>query len=294
MILLAGGTGHLGGALTNRLTAGARHIRILSRDPSRTRERVSAGVELVAGDVRVKASLDPALDGVETVISAVTGFGPGGSGPRAVDLQGNHNLIAAATAAGVKHFILISIHGASSDDSMELYRAKYAAEHRLRESNLAWTIIRPTVFMELWAAIVRDSLIKSGTATVFGRGENPINFVSVQDVARLIELAVKDRRLRGETLDIGGPENLTFNALVEVVAASSCRPAKARHVPLAALRMTEALMRPFKPDLAGLIEAAVRMDTVDMSFDPAEAAAKCPEIPLCRLTDVAPSEAGTQ
>jgi len=195
MILLAGGTGHLGGALLELPAVRGARIRVLSRHPSRA--HVPAGVELVAGDVRVASSLPSALVDVDTVISAVTGFGPGGSGPRLVDLEGNRHLIAAAAAAGVKHFILVSIHGASSAHPMELYRAKFMAEQSLRESGLEWTIIRPTVFMELWAGIVGDSLIRSGTATVFGRGDNPINFVSVRDVARFIELAVVDRRLRG-------------------------------------------------------------------------------------------------
>src|SRR5438045_2480103 len=114
------------------------------------------------------------------------------------------------------------------------------AEESLRSSNLEWTIIRPTVFMELWAGIVGDSLIKSGAATIFGRGENPINFVSVQDVARFVDLAMADRRLAGRTLEIGGPQNLTLNEVVEVVevvAANYGRPPKARHIPLTALRV---------------------------------------------------------
>jgi uncharacterized protein YbjT (DUF2867 family) len=284
MILLAGGTGHLGGTLTEILAAGTDRIRILTRDPSRA--RVPARVELVRGDVRVASSLEPALVDVETVISAVTGFGPRGSGPRQVDLVGNQNLIAAAAAAGVEHFILISIHGASPDHPMELYRAKFMAEERLRSSGLDWTIIRPTVFMELWAGIVGDSLIKSGSATVFGRGENPINFISVRDVARFVEMAVADRRLRGTTLEIGGPENLTLNTVVEVLAASNGRPPKARHVPLTALRLGALLMGLFRPDLASLIQASVHMDSADMSFDHAELNAEHPQIQLNRLADV--------
>ena len=286
MILIAGGTGHLGRPLAKLLAARGTRIRILSRAPSRAREPLAEGVEIVAGDVRVASSLSSALAGVDTVISAVTGFGPGGDGPRDVDLQGNQNLIDAAAAAGAKHFILVSIHGARSDHPMELYRAKFMAEERLRESRLEWTIIRPTVFMELWAGIVGDSLLKSGTATVFGRGENPINFVSVRDVARFVELAVIDRRLRGSTLDVGGPENLTMNRLVEILAASSGRQAKARHIPLTALRFGALLMRPFKPDLARLIKACVLMDTADMSVDPADITTHYPQIELTQIADV--------
>jgi uncharacterized protein YbjT (DUF2867 family) len=286
MILVAGGTGHLGGILVERLAARGMSVRILSRDPSRARAGVAKGVEFVAGDVRVASSLGSAMVGVETVISAVTGFGPGGNGPGKVDLQGNFNLIDAAAAAGVKHFILVSIYGASSNHPMELYRAKFMAEERLRESQLDWTIIRPTVFMELWAGIIGDPLLQSGTATVFGRGENPVNLVSVRDVARFVELAVDDRRLRGRTLDIGGPENLTLNRLVEIVAASSGRRARVRHIPLTALRLGALLMRPFRPDLSGLIHAAVLMDTTNMTLNPSDLIAQYPQIQLTQLQAV--------
>ena len=292
MILLAGGTGHLGRPLTELLAAGGGRVRVLSRDPSRARALVPANVERVAGDVRVASSLKPALVGVRTVISAVTGFGPGGSGPRPVDVQGNQNLIAAAVAARVEHFILVSIHGASPDHSMELHRAKFAAEETLRESKLAWTIVRPTPFMELWAGIVGDSLIKGGAATVFGHGKNPINFVSVRDVARVIELAVADRRLRDRTLEVGGPENLTLSTVVEVLAASHGLQPRARHVPLTALRLAEVLLRPFRPDLAGLVQAAIQMDTSNMSFDQATLAAAFPEIRPTRLGDVVRPQQG--
>jgi NADH dehydrogenase len=286
MILVAGGTGHLGGPLTELLVARGHGVRVLSRDPSRARAGLPAGAELVAGDVRVASSLKPALVGVDTMISAVTGFGPGAAGPLQVDMQGNQNLIAAAVAAGVENFILVSIHGVASDHPMALYRAKFIAEETLRESNLAWTIVRPTPFMELWAGIVGDSLVKGGSATVFGRGLNPINFVSVRDVARFIEQAVTDRRLRGKTLDVGGPENLSLSTMVEVVAASHGLRPRARHVPLTALRLGELLLGPFRPDLAGLIQAAIQMDTADMSFDQGTLTAAYPEIQLTRLTDV--------
>jgi uncharacterized protein YbjT (DUF2867 family) len=286
VILVAGATGNLGPAVVELLAAHDRRVRILTRNPARARGRFAKEVELATGDVCVPSSLTQALTGVETVVSAVTGFGPGGGGPMAVDMQGNVNLITAAEAANIHHFVLISMHGARPDHPLELYRAKFYAEERLRKSRLAWTIVRPTVFMELWAGIVGDSLTKSGKATVFGRGDNPINLVSVRDVARFVELAVSEPRLQGVTMDVGGPENLTLNDVVEILAASSGRKAAARHVPLTAMRLGSLLMRPFKPDVARLIGAAVLMDTAVMSLDTAELISLHPEIHLSRLVDV--------
>lgn len=286
MILIAGATGHLGATLVELLTSHDARVRVLTRNPSRARGLFAKDIELIAGDVCDASSLTPALAGVATVVSAVTGFGPGGGGPRAVDLQGNENLIDAAEAADARHFVLVSMHGARPDHPLELYRAKFFAEERLRKSRLDWTIIRPTVFMELWAGIVLDSLTKSGKATVFGRGDNPINLVSVRDVARFVELAIVDPRLRGVALDLGGPENLTLNEVVEIFGATSGRHAATRHVPLMAMRVGSLLMRPFKPDLARLIQAAALMDTADMRLDSGELTALHPEIHLTHLADV--------
>ncbi|HZQ49307.1 MAG TPA: SDR family oxidoreductase [Candidatus Dormibacteraeota bacterium] len=285
MILLAGGTGHLGGPLIQHLLDGGHHVRVLTRDPSRVRARVPAGVELVAGDVRDGASLGPVLAGVDTVVSAVTGFGPGGRGPLAVDMRGNRNLVDAATAAGVEHFVLVSLHGAALDHPMELYRAKFTAEQALRESSLAWTIVRPTAFMELWAGIVGDPLLRGGPAIMFGRGNNPINFVSVIDVARVIGAALGDPRLPGRTLEIGGPENLTLTEIVEMIAAAHGLQPRVRRVPLPALRVGAALLRPVRPDLAGLVQAAIQMDTTDMTFQQTQQAGIAHEIGPTRLVD---------
>ena len=269
MILVAGATGHLGTALVRRLSSHDDDVRVLSRDPARARSLFGEDFDVMKGDVRDASSLTQALAGVNTVISAVTGFGPGGGGTEAVDRRGNENLITAAEAAGAMRFVLVSIHGARADHPLRLYRAKFFAEKRLQESRLAWTIVRPTVFMELWSHIVGASLVRGGKATVFGRGDNPINFVSVRDVARVIELAISRDQSHGRTVDVGGPENLTLNRMVDILAANCDRKAGARHIPLPALRAGSMLLRPFRPDLAGMIEAAVLMDTADMSFDPA-------------------------
>lgn len=286
MILVAGGTGHLGGPLLGLLAARDRRARVLSRDAARARARMPAGVEVVTGDVRDRTSLDGALVGIDTVVSAITGFGPRGGGVRQVDLEGNRNLIAAARAAGVTHFVLVSIHGATPRHPMELYRAKFAAEEELRAGGLEWTIIRPTVFMELWADIVGGSIVKGGSATVFGRGDNPINFVSARDIAEAIVLAVDDRRLRGATVELGGPQNLTLNQVARIVAEANRREVKARHLPLPALRLGAVVMRAVRPDLAGLMQASVHMDTADMTFDSAAVMSRYPEIRLHRLEDV--------
>ena len=163
----------------------------------------------MTGDVRDRASIRTALQGTNTVLSAVHGFaGPGRVSPQSVDRDGNANVVDAAVEIGAE-VILVSIVGASARHPMELFRAKHAAEQHLMASRARWTIVRATAFLELWDDIMTKPI-------VFGRGENPINFVSVHDVAAVVERVILAPGDRGQIIEVGGPQNLTFNQLAEL------------------------------------------------------------------------------
>ena len=286
MILVAGGTGHLGTQLIPLLTDRGIQVRVLTRDPIRARRRLGPLPELAEGDARQPASLAPALEDADTVVSAMTGFGPGGAGPRAIDYEANLNLIRAAERSGARRFVLVSMYGAGTDHPMELMRMKHRAEEALRASRLDWTIVRPNVFMELWAGIVGDPIVKAGKTMVFGKGDNPINFNSANDVARFIDLALRDATLSRTVMEVGGPENVTLNDLVREVEQATGRKAAVRHIPIPVMRLSRVLLRGPKPDIAGMIEAGINFDTADMSFDAAELQRRFPQVRLTRLTEV--------
>jgi NADH dehydrogenase len=225
---------------------------VLTRDPGRARHLGDAASEVVQGDVRDRSSIEPALQGIATVVSMVHGFaGPGHVTPESVDRDGNANLIAGAASAGAD-VVLLSIVGASAASPMEVFRAKHETEQQLRASGVGWTIVRATAFVELWAEIMAKPI-------VFGRGDNPINFVSVGDVAAVVERAATDTSGRGQVLEIGGPQNVTFNELAALLQELRGRRGKIRHVP----RWLLSAMAPF----ARQAQAAIAMDTIDMTFD---------------------------
>lgn len=268
MIVVAGGTGRLGTRVVTRLAARGLEVRVLTRDPARARHLGDSAAEIITCDVRDRASLRSVLHDAKTVVSAVQGFaGPGRVSPTSVDRDGNVNLIDAAAAVDA-HVVLMSVVGASAQHPMELFRAKYAAEQHLRATGRAWTIVRATAFVELWAEIMQKPI-------VFGRGENPINFVSVEDVAAAVEQAVVDTGLRQQVIEIGGPQNLTFNELAALLQQMRGQPAKIRHVPRGLLRG----LAPF----ARQPRAAIAMDTIDMSFDASAARRMLGRLPM---TDV--------
>ena len=279
MILVAGGTGTLGARLVPRLAGAGLAVRVLTRDPDRARYLAGPGVDVVRGDVRDAASVGRALRGAGTVVSAVHGFaGGGGVSPASVDRAGNANLIHAAARAGAA-FVLVSVVGASPGHPVGLFRAKHAAEDMLRASGISWTIVRATAFMETWATIMNQPLQASGKIPVFGRGDNPVNFVSAADVAALTALAVTDPGLRGRVLELGGPDNLTFNQLAAIVQETTGRRGTVRHIPRPALQAMAWTAAAIRPALARQARAALVMDTLDMTFDPTPTRRAFPDLP---------------
>jgi uncharacterized protein YbjT (DUF2867 family) len=286
VILVAGGSGRLGTLIVRRLEARGLGVRVLTRDRRRTAHFERSRVEVIEGDVRDGDSLGAALAGVGTVISAIHGFGDiGNVSPASVDRDGNYNLIDAAASANAA-VVLMSIVGASAEHPIELFRMKYAAEEHLRASGAPWTILRATAFAEFWLDLLDETAGASGRPVIFGRGANPINFVSVSDVAALAERVVVDPAARGATFEIGGPQNVSFNELAAGLQHASGRTASPRHVPRTILRALAAVLGPVQPNRARQMRAAIAMDTWDLSFAATDLHRRFPELPVTSLADI--------
>jgi uncharacterized protein YbjT (DUF2867 family) len=286
MILVTGGTGTLGTPVVRRLSERGLGMRVLTRDPTRA-THLPDTVQIMTGDLRDPAAVAAAVRGCATVVSAVHGFvGPNKPSPEAIDRDANRALIQAAATAGVEHLMLVSVLGAAPDHPMSLHRAKHAAEQALQTAGVPWTIIRPAAYLETWIAIIGAKLASNGQALVFGPGRNPINFVSADDVAAVVDLAVHDHTLRGQVLEVAGPENLTFTQLADRLITASGKPGHTRHIPLPMLRAMSVLARPVSPVFARQAQAAVLMNTTDMTADPAAIRSRLPAIPATTLDEV--------
>lgn len=288
MILIAGGTGTLGRHLIDLLAPGE-EIRVLTRDPARA---AGLPVQPVRGDVRDIEALALAVQGCSTVISAVHGFlGGRGAGPEAVDRDGNRNLIDAAVRQGVDRFILVSVMDAAPDHPMSLHRMKYAAEQSLRATGMAWTIVRPSAYLQTWIDVVGGKLVRGGPAMVFGRGDNPINIVSARDVAAVIATVLPDPAYTGATINVAGPHSVTLNEFARYLIArhshaGTGRPGRVTHIGPTALRIVSVLARPVSPALARQAATALTMDTTDMTCDTAAVHQHFPGLYPERLDDV--------
>jgi NADH dehydrogenase len=283
VIIVAGGSGRLGQLIVTDLLARGEHVRVLVRDTERARALLGSGVEVLAGDVRRAAELRPLVDGASVVISAMHGFlGGRGAGPDEVDRLGNANLVNAAQAADAA-VVLVSVLGAEADSRAELFRAKHAAEQQLRASGAAWTIVRAGPFLETWLGILTQTAGKSGRPLIFGRGAQPIPFVSAEDVAVVVSAAATDPALAGRILEVTG-RPITMNEFASALQAARGWQGSARHLPRPVLRAFSMLARPINPAFARQNGTALVMDTAVLAADPAQSIAL--GSPRRTLTDV--------
>lgn len=266
VIVVAGGSGLLGRQVVSELVARGERVRVLVRDAGRARSVLGEDAQVVAGDVRRRDGLDELVAGARVVVSAVHGFlGGRGAGPVQVDERGNANLVDAATAAGAD-VALVSVLGASPDSPVELFRAKHHAEQHLRRAATAWTIVRPAAYLETWLAILTKTAGRSGRPLIFGRGDMPIRFVSVLDVAAVVTRAATDATLRGRVLEVAG-EPLTMTGLARSLQDARGWHGTPRHLPRAVLRTLSIAARPINPAFARQNQTAFAMDTGPLTAD---------------------------
>ncbi len=267
-VLIVGASSHVGLPATRLLAERGASVRAMTRTPEKADALHAAGAEVIAGDLLDPASLARACEGVDAVLAAAHGLlGSGRYSPRTVDDQGNRSLIDCAKAAGVTNFVFISLRGAAPNARVEFMRAKYAAEQYLAASGLAYTILRPSAFMETWAEIVGTPAMHQGKATVFGDGKRPINFIAAEDVAHYAVYYLLDAPPENSLLTIGGPDNLTLDEVVAIFTSVADHPAKITHIPVPMMKLIGTLSGPFNPIAGRMMGMGVHMAAEEEPLD---------------------------
>jgi len=209
MILVTGATGQIGGAVVRDL-AGVPGVRALAREP------VDLGdAEVAVGSFDDERSLASALDGVETV------FLIGRDNPDQVEQHGR--VLDVAQAAGVRHIVKLSALAARPDSPVALMRWHHAIEERLRDSALAWTFLRPHLFMQNLLRFAGDVAERGTLAAPMGERHYPL--VDTRDVAAAAAAVLRDPVPHaGRTYTLTGPEALTYHDLAQAIGDLIGRP----------------------------------------------------------------------
>ncbi len=225
-VLVTGATGFVGRSLVPHLVAQGFTVRAMTRNP----DRYAGGDEqVVAGDVNEPKTLDPALAGVDVAIYLIHALDHPDFERR--DAEAARAFGAAAARAGVRQIVYLGGLGADDDELSPHLRSRREVEQILGESGVPVTVLRAAIVVgkggiswELTRQLVKNlpaMIVPTWVSTL----TQPI---ALADVVRYITGVIDQPKAFGRVFEIGGPEQLTYLEMLQVVAEVS----KGRRVPI--------------------------------------------------------------
>jgi uncharacterized protein YbjT (DUF2867 family) len=169
----------------------------------------SSGVDVLTGD-----GLTAAVAGANVVVDLLNSPSFEDDPVMEFFTASTTNLVAAAKAAGVSHYVALSIVGVDGLPDSGYMRAKVVQENVITESGLPHTILRATQFAE-FADVITDSMTVGDEVRV---PDALIQPVAADDVAAAVARASVAEPLNG-IVNIGGPDKISFERMARDVLA---------------------------------------------------------------------------
>ena len=236
-VAVFGGTGFVGSYLVDALVNGGHRPAVLVRDGSEHRLRQSEHCTRISGEIGSSEAVEAAVDGADAVvynIGILREFPSRGITFNALHHEAAERVIDAASAGGVRRFLLMSANGVRANGTA--YQAsKHRAEEYLKASGLDWTIFQPSVIfgdprgrMEFASQLARDVIDSPLPAPLFfngllptGAGQFKLSPVHVENVAQAFVTSLENDVSRGRVYRLGGAESLTWQEILTRIASAA-------------------------------------------------------------------------
>jgi uncharacterized protein YbjT (DUF2867 family) len=266
MILVVGSTGWVGKSVVRRLTGKGKQVAAFVRDPASEKAQALAktGAKLVKGDLKEPATIERALDGVDTVIctASSTLSRQEGDSLETVDGKGVQTLIDVAERKGVPRFIFVSFSRNVAAD-FPLGEYKRAAEKRLEASRLDYTILLPSYFPETWLSPALGFDVAAGKVRIYGDGKAKGSYISLEDVAAAVVACVDNPAASRQAIPIGGPRAYSQLEAVELVERATGRKLEREHMTTEQIKAARAVAAdPMSASFLGLFAALAGGDEI--------------------------------
>ena len=255
MILVTGGTGFIGQALVRQLAEAGHPVRVLIRASPRS-PNLPRGlpVEVAVSALNDGRGLRAAMVGVDTVYHLAGGEWRGAYADlMEIDIRGTQYVVEAAVDAGVGRIFYVSHLGADRASAYPVFKAKAVAEEYIRRSGIDYTILRTAIIFGVndgfTIGLAQILLVQPLFFLVPGDGQNLLQPLWVEDLATCLTWALDDERTRDQTLEVGGPEYMTFNQVVTLIMGVSGIRRRLVHVRPPYLRAMTVLLESLLPIL---------------------------------------------
>ncbi|MGK2944417.1 MAG: complex I NDUFA9 subunit family protein [Desulfuromonadales bacterium] len=274
-VFLTGGTGFVGSEVLRQLVTAGHVVRALVRKGSEDKLAVLENVEVYPGDVTDAASLVDALTGCDAVIHLVgiiREFPNRDVTFKRMHIEGTENMLKAAAAQGVQRYLHMSSNGVREGGSTAYHRTKWQSEKLVRDSNLDWTIFRPSLifgpgseFVDILVTLIR----KLPVVPVIGDGKYRMQPVAVDQVAASFVKALGLSETIGKTYHLAGGASYSYDEILDLTARALGKEKACKiHQPLILIKPMVKMMQGF--DQFPITEDQLKMLVEGNVCDPGE------------------------
>lgn len=235
LILLTGATGYVGGRLLRVLENRGHRLRCLARRPEFLKPKVSAGTEIVAGDVLDPTSLGTALRGVSVAYYLVHSMGSAGSFEEN-DRQSARNFGAAAKAEGVELIIYLGALGNDGETLSPHLKSRQEVGHILRASGVPVLEFRASIIIgsgSLSFEMIR-SLVECLPIMITPKWvSSPAQPIAIDDLLAYLTKALSLPVPASRIFEIGGADQVSYAGIMRAYARQ--RGMRIRMIPVPVL-----------------------------------------------------------
>jgi uncharacterized protein YbjT (DUF2867 family) len=245
-IAVLGSSGFIGTHLTLFLLQMGYHLSLLhhSADPDYVSPR--GQITSVQGSINDKDALMRCFDGCSEIYHLVGIIAETRTKTfQKTVAEGTRTIVDAAREAGVAKIFYLSALGATEDAQTAYFRTKWEAERAIIESGLAYTIFRPSIvygvrdkFINKLATMIKYSPI----VPVIGDGKYRLQPVYVEELAAVMAHASRLDSTDGKIYEVGGPEQLTYLEILDIIKRVLGRKRLTMHIPMSWARIAAAVM----------------------------------------------------
>lgn len=224
-ILVTGATGFVGQSLVPALLDAGYDVRALSRSRSKAEEVLDPSVEVVEGDVLDSGSLVDALENVDLAYYLVHSLGAGHEYEKR-DRRAADNFATAASDAGVERVIYLGGLGETGDELSAHLASRREVEARLAAGDYELTTFRAAIIVGAGSEsfeMVRQMVSRLPVMITPRWVRTPTQPIGISDVVEYLVKAVETPETAGKTLEIGGPEVLSYKDMMQRTAAAMNR-----------------------------------------------------------------------
>lgn len=265
--LLIGGTGYVGEYMRGVLQGAGPQVRLLLRSNRQQAELEQQGFETALGDVNSVPSLVQAMQGIDRVVNLVAIIKEQGDATfERINYQGTINVVDAARQAGVRRIVQMSANGAGNLPEYPYMYTKWRAENYVKESGLTWTIFRPSIIFGPsesrqvhFISQLADVIAKAPVIPVVGDGTSQFQLIHLEDVSTAFAAAIQDPSTADQTYEIAGPDVLTYEQILDEVAAVLGKQKRKLHVPVGLMKVGMSVI-----DVLPKVEPPVTVDQLNM------------------------------